>query len=47
MVQIAISMTEAERDGLRHDAHRHDMNMSEYIRWLIEREHNAGKRMDK
>ncbi len=34
---------EEERDQIKRDAHQHNMNVSEYIRWLIEeeRENNA------
>lgn len=40
---INIRTTEKERDQLRKDAYRHEMNVSEYIRWLIEREREVMK----
>lgn len=40
---INLRTTEEERDQLRKDAHRHEMNVSEYIRWLVEREREAMK----
>jgi hypothetical protein len=33
-----IRLTEAENRQLKADAHAHNMNVSEYIRWLVERE---------
>lgn len=29
---------EAEYERLKKDAHKHEMNLSDYIRWLIENE---------
>lgn len=40
---INLRTTEEERDQLRKDAHRHEMNVSEYIRWLIETEREVMK----
>lgn len=31
-------ITEAERQQLKQDAHRHEMNISEYLRFLVEKE---------
>jgi len=36
-----IRLTEEENRKLKADAHAHGMNVSEYIRWLIEREREA------
>lgn len=33
-----IKLTEEENKQLAHEAHKHDMNVSEYIRWLINKE---------
>ena len=33
-----IRLTEEENRQLKADAHAHNMNVSEYIRWLVERE---------
>lgn len=41
---INLRTTEEERDQLRKDAHRHEMNVSEYIRWLVEREREEIKK---
>lgn len=35
-----IKLTEDENNKLKADAHAHGMNVSEYIRWLIEKERN-------
>lgn len=29
-------ITEQERQHLKKDAHKHEMNISEYLRWLID-----------
>ena len=31
-------ITEQERQQLKQDAHRHEMNISEYLRWLIDKQ---------
>ena len=36
--QTVFRQTPSEYDKLKNDAHAHRMNISEYIRWLIERE---------
>lgn len=35
-----IKLKEGENKQLKADAHAHGMNVSEYIRWLIEKERN-------
>lgn len=36
-----VKLTEDDKRQLKADAHAHGMNVSEYIRWLIERERDA------
>ena len=36
-------LTEDENKRLKEDAYAHKMNVSEYIRWLIEREREKGR----
>lgn len=38
-----IKLTPKENDQLKHEAHQHDMNVSEYIRYLIEKERDEMK----
>lgn len=38
MKLISFSILESDIEKLKHDAHHHDMNVSKYIRWLIEKE---------
>lgn len=33
-----VKLTEGENKQLKKDAYAHEMNVSEYLRWLIERE---------
>ena len=33
-----VKVTDEEKSLLKKDAHKHEMNVSEYIRWLIEKE---------
>ena len=42
---IMVKATDEEKIQLRKDAHRHEMNISEYIRWLIDkqRKEDVGK----
>lgn len=40
LVSMQIKVEPEEREQIRHDAHQHDMNVSEYVRWLIEKERN-------
>lgn len=37
-IWVNIRMTEAERERLKKDAHRHEMNVTKYLKWLIKRE---------
>ena len=37
-VILNIKLTASEKEQLKHDAHAHGMNTSEYVRFLIERE---------
>ena len=39
--QTVFRQTQAEYEQLKKDAHRHEMNVSEYIRFLIEKERNG------
>lgn len=32
---------EKEREQLKKDAHAHNMNVSEYLRWLVKKEHET------
>jgi hypothetical protein len=36
-------ITEEERERLKDDAHAHRMNISEYLRWLVEKERKERK----
>lgn len=38
-----IRLTEEENQQLKADAHAHNMNVSEYIRWLIGKEREESK----
>lgn len=38
LVPRNIKLTESENKQLKKDAYAHEMNVSEYLRWLIERE---------
>ena len=40
MDAITIKFPEGDKSKLKHDAYQHDMNVSEYIRWLISSERN-------
>lgn len=37
-----IKFTDEELTQLKKDAHKHEMNVSEYVRWLIEKERDNG-----
>ena len=41
-----VKLTEDENQRLKRDAYAHGMNVSEYIRWLIEKERNEKGRED-
>lgn len=38
-----VKLTPEENELLKHEAHQHDMNVSQYIRYLIEKERNSSK----
>lgn len=38
MEWINFKVRNGERGAIRRDAHRHEMNVSQYLRWLIARE---------
>lgn len=38
MLSMQIKVTAEERERIKLDAHRHNMNVSEYVRWLIQKE---------
>lgn len=45
--QTVFRQTQAECEELKKDAHRHEMNVSDYLRWLIETERENRKRREK
>lgn len=40
MTILNFKITETEKSLLKKDAYRHEMNVSEYLRWLIVQERN-------
>ena len=36
--QTVFRQTPSEYEALKKDAHRHEMNISEYLRWLIDKQ---------
>jgi hypothetical protein len=46
---IMIQATETEKDEIKRDAHAHNMNVSEYIRYLVakERKERENERVEK
>ena len=38
MEWVNFKVKEGEREKLKNDAHAHRMNISEYLRWLIDRQ---------
>ena len=38
MEWVNFKVKEGERENLKNDAHAHKMNISEYFRWLIEKQ---------
>ncbi len=38
MEWVNFKVKEGEREHIKKDAHRHEMNISEYIRWLIDKQ---------
>jgi hypothetical protein len=45
--QTVFRQTPEEFEQLQKDAHKHKMNVSKYLRWLIERERENRKRRKK
>lgn len=45
--QTVFRQTQAEYEELKKDAHRHEMNVSDYLRWLIESEREKMQRRAK
>ena len=45
--QTVFRQTQAEYEELKKDAHRHEMNVSDYLRWLIETEREKMQRRAK
>ena len=39
MKMVPFNIPEDMKSVYVHDAHQHDMNLSEYIRWLLNQEH--------
>lgn len=35
---MLICISDKEKAQLKKDAHKHEMNVSEYVRWLVEKE---------
>ena len=35
---VNFKVKEGERERIKKDAHRHEMNISEYLRWLIDKQ---------
>lgn len=44
LVQRKIYLSEDENKQLKKDAYAHEMNVSEYLRWLINRERENAKK---
>lgn len=38
MIYLNFKIAEGEKALLKKDAYRHEMNVSEYLRWLIEKQ---------
>ena len=43
---IMVKATEEEKTQLSKDAHRHEKNISEYIRWLIEKQREKDEKSE-
>ena len=41
MMQVNFRVTSEEYYRIKHDAHQHDMSISEYLRWLIKKERDG------
>ena len=46
MEWVNFKVKEGERDKLKNDAHAHRMNISEYLRFLIEKERQDMRKED-
>ena len=44
MVQVNFRLVSDEYIKLKHDAHQHDMTISDYLRWLIKKERECDAR---
>lgn len=44
MKQILVNISEKEHILLKKDAHKHEMNVSEYVRWLVKKERENNDR---
>ena len=45
LVSMQIKMEREEREQVKADAYRHGMNISEYVRWLIQKERDSDAAM--
>ena len=43
MEWVNFKVKEGEREKLKNDAHAHRMNISEYLRWLIDKQRKEDK----
>lgn len=43
VIWVNFRSTEEEREQLRKDAHRHEMTVTDYLKWLVEKEREAMK----
>lgn len=43
---IMVKATEQEKEQLKKDAHRHEKNISDYIRWLIDKQRKEDGKND-
>lgn len=46
MEWVNFKVKEGERERIKKDAHRHEMNISEYLRFLIEKERQDMRKED-
>ena len=46
MEWVNFKVKEGEREKLKNDAHAHRMNISEYLRFLVEKERQAMRKED-
>ena len=47
MEWVNFKVKEGERERIKKDAYRHEMNISEYLRWLIEKQRKEDESNDK